>query len=935
MKSEPAGRFSLSILVVAVMVSACGGGGGGSQNPVIISPTPTKPQSPINSAPSPTVIGATRNFNPNDPSNAYTAHAQGITGRGVTVGIIDTDFDVANPEFGGRLSKTVYSVGGATGNLHGNTVAEALGGISHGVAPGVSMHGAASSIAGSDGVMLSTQIYQDLFAKGVRIFNQSEGIGFINAPGAEAVIYQTIYQQFVAQGGLFIWAAGNESNAHPTLTAGLPALYPELQKGWLAVVAVNAAAGMTGDAKPGVLSSYSNHCGEAADWCLAAPGDFVSPSVGHRIYGSSFSAPAVTAAVALVQQVYPWMSADLLRQTILSTASDMHDRATYGWGLLDAGKAVRGPALFDKRLALSDNVYVKFDGVSATFGNDIAGDAGLIKDGSGQLILAGANTYAGVSKVVNGILNVTGSLSSGVIIDTTGTLTSDGGRIGSSVLNNGRLNSSGRGLTINGNYIASTNAVLANQLNTTLTIGGQAMLNSSHLLATTPSGDSDPSGYVAQQVGIKSKILSASGGVLGTFSDINFAHDGIVFNPGTFLNATLSYSPTDVDLTITRNNVATIANRVFATDITRISSAANIEHALQAADNMVASGNTGGSNATFLASAAALQRTTDLTVAAQVLDSLSGQIHASAQALSFQQSQAMNRDLSNRLASLGDTSINRTGLWVSAIGASGKLSASGYAGALTSLWGGQFGADMHLNSQAIIGAAIAYSDSQANFDRFGGQSKSKNTVVSLYGRYALSNDGAYLSARTGVASISSLVKRTAIVGTEIENLSAKHTDNMLSVYAETGYVTKWSDAILMPFVGLTYDRLKRGGFNENDGAFGLTATSRFYHQNAGVLGVRGSADVNWRGGHSQVQAHGAWQHGFSDGKLDFSTAFVGAADAGFTVRGITLPRNSGWAGVGLSTTVRRYWGWYANYDTQFGYGGLANNVFSAGIRFSL
>ncbi|WP_211444150.1 autotransporter serine protease [Collimonas humicola] len=930
-------RFPLSVVSIAVMSSlaACGGGGGGSSSP-------DGAQQPVSTNPAPTTAApaaAAPILNTSDPSNANAAHARGITGAGVTVAVVDTDFNVSDPEFAGRLVKTVYASGGA-GNPHGSEVAEALGGSSYGVAPSVSMLGAAVG-TGGDNVSFNTPVYQDLFNKGARIFNQSNAFGSIAAPAGNGPTFYNIYQPFVSQGSLFIWAAGNDSSAHPSLTAGLPALYPDLQKGWLAVVAVNAAGGAQGysssDTTPGVLSSYSNRCGEAANWCLAAPGDFISATANGRVYGTSFATPAVTGAAALVQQAFPWMSADQIRQTILSTATSMGDTATYGWGLLNAGKAASGPALFDTRLTLGGNFVAKFDAVSSTFGNDIGGNAGLLKDGSGTLTLAGNNTYSGATEVLKGTLNVTGAVATAVTIDSAGVLSGAGGKVGGSVFNYGRLSNTGSGMTINGNYTASASAVLANQFNSTLTVGGSAALGNSHLVATTPAGSSDPSGYVAQQVGVKGKVLTAASGVNGQFQDVSFEHDGTAFNPGTFLSATLGYTPNEVDLTIARNSVQAVAAQAFAADPTRNNSAANVEQGLKAADAMVASGNTGGSNAAFLSSAAAIQRTADIAAAGQVLDSLSGQIYASSQALTFQQSQAINRDLSNRLALLGSPmpSQAKAGLWASVIGATGKLGQSGYSSADTSTWGGQFGFDTHLNDQAIVGAALSYSESKASFDRFGGASNSQDASLSLYGRYALSKDGVYVSGRAGVASVSSKINRTAILGSEVDSLSAKHHDSMLSAYAETGYVRQLSPtATLTPFAGISYDRLKRGGFSETGSAFGLTAGSSTYQQTASVLGLRGDTKLDWFAGSSNLQAYGAWQHGFNGGKLDFNAAFVGAPVAGFTVQGIGLPRNSGWAGIGITTAVSRKWSWYGNYDAQFGKGGVVNNVFSVGARMS-
>ncbi|WP_211454263.1 autotransporter serine protease [Collimonas antrihumi] len=963
MGKELSRRGSLSIISVAVLViiSGCGGGGGGSSNPnppatqvpstppatdtppVLTTPPASGSGSATATAP-PVVTPPPTMLNVLDPSNVKAARSQGLTGAGVTVGIIDTDFDTGDPQLAGRIGKTVYSAGGANGNMHGTEVAEVLAGSMSGVAPDAFLQAAAAGAA-DNSLLLNNQIYQDLFAKGARIYNQSNGISTAGASVGLELALHSLYQPYVARQGLFIWSTGNDGAAQPNLTASLPNLFSDLQSGWLAVTAVNAAGGGNGyaisDTVPGVISSYANRCGVAANWCLAAAGDFISGTSGTRVFGTSFAAPAVSGAAALVQQAYPWMNADLIRQTILSTATDMHDPATYGWGLLNASKAVNGPALFDQRLALGPNVNVQFDNASSVFKNDIGGDAGLNKSGSGQLTLAGNNTYTGASNILGGRLNITGAVASGVNVGASGQLGGDGGRIHGNVNNSGRVNNSGAGLTIDGNYVAVPTAVLANQLNTTLTVGGAAILGNSHLIATTPGGSQDPSGYVTQQAGITGKVLTAAGGVSGQFKDLSFEADGVSFVPGVFIAATLSYQAQQVDLQISRTNVVSMAAAAFGNDPTRRSAAANLEAGLQAADQMVASGNVSGVNGAFLASAAAVQKSASVAVAGQVLDSLSGQIHASAQALTFQQSQALNRDLGNRLAALGSQTEGQdgTGLWVSAIGASGKLSESGYATGDTSLWGGQFGIDTHLGPGTIVGAALAYADSKASFDRLGGQSKGRNTGVSLYGRHAFgefAGGGWYVSGRAGVAGIDSTVTRTAVIGNTEQHLGAGHSDSLWSAYAESGYVLPLSgNSRLTPYAGLTYDHLKRGGFMENGGVFGLTADSQAYRQTAGLLGLRGDSSFQWSGGLSVVQAYAAWQHAFTAGSLDFAAAYVGAPAAAFTVQGIGLPRNSGWAGLSLNTAVDKRWGWYLNYDAQLGSGGLRNNVLSLGLRFKL
>jgi outer membrane autotransporter protein len=179
-----------------------------------------------------------------------------------------------------------------------------------------------------------------------------------------------------------------------------------------------------------------------------------------------------------------------------------------------------------------------------------------------------------------------------------------------------------------------------------------------------------------------------------------------------------------------------------------------------------------------------------------------------------------------------------------------------------------------------------------------------NNGPSGYVMQQVGEQGRYLSGRAGVASVNSTVTREALIGNTTQNLGAEHTDTLWSAYAESGYVLALSGSSrLTPYAGVAYDCLKRGGFTESGGVFGLTAGSQAYQQTAGLLGMRGDTTFQWAGGTSVLQAYAAWQHAFNDGNLDFNAAYVGAPAAGFTVQGIGLARSSGWLGLGLNTAV--------------------------------
>ena len=70
---------------------------------------------------------------------------------------------------------------------------------------------------------------------------------------------------------IFVWAAGNGGNyadqgvdySSPEVFGGLAYLIPELRNNTAAVVSID---------QDGSISSFSNRCGVAKDFCIAAPG---------------------------------------------------------------------------------------------------------------------------------------------------------------------------------------------------------------------------------------------------------------------------------------------------------------------------------------------------------------------------------------------------------------------------------------------------------------------------------------------------------------------------------------------------------------------------------------------------------------------------------------------------------------------------------------
>ena len=130
--------------------------------------------------------------------------------------------------------------------------------------------------------------------------------------------------------------------------SGLPARISQLRGHHIAVVAIG---------EDGEIASFSNRCGIAADFCLAAPGagvraayfgphpDDDTPGArgAYTASGTSFSAPMVTGGLAVMKHYFrDQLSNTALVARLLATANKegiYSDSDTYGQGLMDLAAA--------------------------------------------------------------------------------------------------------------------------------------------------------------------------------------------------------------------------------------------------------------------------------------------------------------------------------------------------------------------------------------------------------------------------------------------------------------------------------------------------------------------------------------------------------------------------------------------------------------------
>lgn len=295
---------------------------------------------------------------------ASSLYARGGTGQGKTVALVDSGLNQELAEFHGRIANVghdfVENRPGTTDRVgHGTQMA----GILAANKDDQGMHGVAFNAQlipyrfGDDNEPFFfdseiAQSWQAGFNQGALILNNSWANAIpateINEARYNQVMPESlkVARNLVDHGAVFVFPTGNELKREPLAEPGLPLALPELEKGWIAVVALKA----DGTA----INAKSNYCGVAAAWCIAVPGGdagaehglLTTGKDGKYVHtaGTSPAAAMVSGALAALHSRYPEMTAQQVRERLLSTANRSGVYANseaYGRGLMDLEAASR------------------------------------------------------------------------------------------------------------------------------------------------------------------------------------------------------------------------------------------------------------------------------------------------------------------------------------------------------------------------------------------------------------------------------------------------------------------------------------------------------------------------------------------------------------------------------------------------------------------
>lgn len=306
--------------------------------------------------------------------NASSMYAAGGTGANVKVGVADSGINAVETNAAGLEQKDrVINIDGQASfkfdgenvagfasdtNGHGTHVA----GIIAAPKNNVGIHGVAFDailanydIMDNAGVVTATdadlaQMLSIARANDVDIMNNSWGSNIaINDAGAGAQIaaltnFSNEAKTYVANGGVLVFAAGNSGRANPSAEAGIPEQVADLEAGWIVVMAVDLN---------GNEPIFTNRCGVASDYCIAAPGggdlggtgilsmDTV-PDSTVRLSGTSQAAPHVSGALAALKSLFPTLTLQQIRSRLFITANktgSFANTSIFGQGLMDLNAA--------------------------------------------------------------------------------------------------------------------------------------------------------------------------------------------------------------------------------------------------------------------------------------------------------------------------------------------------------------------------------------------------------------------------------------------------------------------------------------------------------------------------------------------------------------------------------------------------------------------
>ncbi|AWN50179.1 autotransporter outer membrane beta-barrel domain-containing protein [Methylobacterium terrae] len=586
---------------------------------------------------------------------------------------------------------------------------------------------------------------------------------------------------------------------------------------------------------------------------------------------------------------------------------------TYAGGTTVSGGALVGHAqAFGTGAIRTDASLVLDQAGDAAMANALSGTGSLTKLNAGTLTLTGQSSLTGATAVLGGGLAVNGSLAGSVVTVGQGARLGGTGTVGGVVAQGGATVAPGNSigtLTVAGNAAFAAGSTVqveadASGRSDRLAVTGAATLQGGTVQVLAQTGTYAPrTGYT---------ILSAGGGVSGTFAGVTATL--------AFLTPTLRYQPTQVDLTLTRNDVA------FAS-IARTRNQAAVAAAIQGAG----------------AGAAIYDRTVGLTTpdAVAAFRALTGDIHASAVSASYETAFFVREAILDRLRWSGEGTRDYGnlpatytadlpgraapvpvrvldprvfGLWGQGFGSFGQARGDGNAVTLNRDTAGfVLGADVRLEGGIRLGVAGGYT--RTNLDAPG--QTASGTIESGFGGVYGGYEAGPFALRLGAsyADNSLRLRRSVAFPGFSETESARYGGSTVQGFGEIGYRIALGAGVpgrtpgapvpasyIEPFVGGAYVGIDRARFAETGGVAALAGASRLSEIPTLTAGVRGQTEVDLGVG-PPVSLHGLVGYRRAFGDVIPTALLAFGTGPSFVTAGIPITRDALVASAGLDLRV--------------------------------
>lgn len=414
---------------VALLLAACGGGGvntPGGNAPPTGTPSPTPVATPTPSptpSPTPTAADSAEYKASTAVVSAKAAYAydRGITGKGVTIAVIDSGIARSSPEFAGRISpdstgfeqhiarcatcpgETVPRFAIDDNDGHGSRVASIAAAARNGtgmqgLAPDATILALKVTGPDLDGVtagsttpiregmqpnagLIASALREAIFKGAFVTVMSLNGFG----GGQVATEQRAAMDGLRAADRLLVESVANET--------GKDSFAGQFAETLVGSDRANAdwflfAIGVDANGNP---RSANGNAGILADRMIAAVGVNVQAVDKDgsliTVTGNSFAAPAVGGAAALLKQYWPQLGGKAIARILLDTATDMGAPGVdpiYGAGLLNVEKAMQAQAPATS-FAAAQAVLARYSSldVSAPFGGSAT--ASMIATAAGSM----------------------------------------------------------------------------------------------------------------------------------------------------------------------------------------------------------------------------------------------------------------------------------------------------------------------------------------------------------------------------------------------------------------------------------------------------------------------------------------------------------------------------------------------------------------------